>query len=205
MKSPTAIRLATLACILCLSACSSSRFEADVVRFHALDSADIGAGKTLTIAPMAAEDNGLAFSAYADIVGKRLSEFGFTPAQTELADYVALIDFNITRRQNTDDGRNSPVSVGVGVGGVGRNVGVSVGTAFGVGTRKPREFYNRELFLQLKDAATATIIYEGRVSSDGQEKEPLAVLPLMLDALFEEFPGPNGSTTKFETKLPQGQ
>ncbi|MGD8325329.1 MAG: DUF4136 domain-containing protein [Sphingomonadales bacterium] len=185
-----------------LGACSTPKFEADVVRFHTLSAANEFQNKSITVVPQYEEQNGLEFSSYADAVGQKLAGLGFTPAANqEEADFLAVLDYNIQPRAAVDERRDSPVSVGVGVGGVGSHVGVSVGTIFGVGERKPDTYYSRYLGIKLQDRTNNQIIYEGRVTSEGKEGNPSLILPVMIDALFSEFPGPSGVTTEFETRL----
>lgn len=196
----------SLAFLALMTACTSPKFEADVVRFHNLAPATGFEGQSITVIPSDPLQNGLEFASYADVIGRKLSTLGFQPASTQAnADYVAVVDFYVQPRAALDDGGRSPVSVGVGVGGVGRHVGVSVGTVFGVGNSKPKEVYSRYLSIALKNQASAETIYEGRVTSDGRENSPSLILPIMVDALFADFPGPNGATTKFETTLTPDQ
>lgn len=192
----------SLLLITLMAACSSPRFEADVVRFHNLAPAANFQGQSVTVIPLDPVQNGLEFATYADVIGRKLATLGFQPAEFQgSADYVAVVDFTIQPVAAVDDRGSSPVSVGVGVGGVGRHVGVSVGTVFGVGDRKPKDIYSRYLSITLKNQASNEVVYEGRVSSNGKEGSPILILPIMTDALFADFPGPSGATTRFETEL----
>jgi len=192
----------SLLLVTLMAACTSPRFEADVVRFHNLTPATNFQGQSIVVMPLDPAQNGLEFATYADVIGHKLATLGFQPAQFQgNADYIAIVDFTIQPVSALDDRGSSPVSVGVGVGGVGRHVGVSVGTIFGVGDRKPKDIYSRFLSIALKNQTSNEVVYEGRVSSNGKEGSPILILPIMADALFADFPGPSGATTKFETEL----
>lgn len=185
-----------------LTACASQRFEADVVRFHTMGP-DIES-RSISIVPARPGLEGLEFTRYANLIGERLRSFGFRPAtQGEPAELLALVDYSVMPRALLNERGDSPVSVGVGVGGVGSHVGVSVGTVFGVGERRQDKVFARTLSLQLKDISANEVIFEGRVMSEGEEGSLPVIMPNMVDALFADFPGPSGETTHFEQSLNQ--
>jgi len=52
-------------------------------------------------------------------------------------------------------------------------------------------FYDRKYFVEQGKLLS---VYEGKVVSDGSEEELFVVMPYLIEALFKEFPGNNGST-----------
>lgn len=182
-----------------LNACASNRFEADVVRFHRNDVAEVATVSLRPADPNLAQT--LEFQSYAEILGQRLASHGFRPAANGAADLIGEVGYVTATRSALRDGRSSsPVSVGVGVGGVGSNVGVSVGTAFGIGGGKSKggtRVHTLSLRLMQPDGAT---VWEGRavaeVSTDQKDDLP-SVFPRLADALLSDFPGPSGTTTRY--------
>ncbi|MFZ5609265.1 MAG: DUF4136 domain-containing protein [Pseudomonadota bacterium] len=186
------------------AACASPRFAADVVRFHQWPDGAKGEGRSVAVMPANPALEGLEFAPVADIVGRRLAALGFAPPRQDgTADLLALVDFSVGRRAALqDEGRDSPVRVGIGVGSVGRHSGVSVGGIFGVGgSKKPDASFVRTLSVQLKDAASNAVLFEGRATSFGREDDILMVMPYLADAVFEGFPGRSGVTTRFERAM----
>lgn len=180
-----------------LGACASSRFEADVVRFHRNDVAE---ASTVSLRPA---DSGLAqtleFQQYAEILGQRLAARGFRPASGGAADLIGEVSYTTTTRSALRDNR-SPVSVGVGVGGVGSNVGVSLGTAFGIGGNKSNGGTRvHTLALRLMKPGGETV-WEGRAVAEAsmdQGGSLPSLFPKLADALLSDFPGPSGKTTQY--------
>ena len=180
-----------------LGACASNRFEADVVRFHRNDVAE-----TATVSLRPADPNlaqTLEFQQYAEILGQRLRSHGFRPAAGGTPDLVGEVSYTTTTRAALREG-SSPVSVGVGVGSFGSNVGVSLGTAFGLGGNKGdggTRVHTLALRLMKPDGPT---VWEGRAVAEAnmnQKGDLPSVFPKLADALLSNFPGPSGKTTQY--------
>ncbi|MFQ5917586.1 MAG: hypothetical protein ACE5I0_07235, partial [Candidatus Binatia bacterium] len=59
--------------------------------------------------------------------------------------------------------------------------------------------YSSVLLMHIVDKASlgtgkAMIIYEAKVKSEGYSNQLAEVMPVMIKAMFKEFPGKNGST-----------
>lgn len=180
-----------------LGACASSRFEADVVRFHR---SDVAKASTVSLRP--ADPNlaqTLEFQSYADILGRQLARHGFRPVTDGTPNLIGEVSYTTVTRSALRDKR-SPVSVGVGVGGVGSHVGVSLGTAFGLGGNK-NEGGTRihTLALRLMTPGGETV-WEGRAEAEAgmnQGGDLPSLFPKLADALLADFPGPSGKTTRY--------
>lgn len=184
-----------------LGACASPRFEADVARFHNLTTG-IASGQSVEIAAADPAQADAAFSRHADIIGERLAAQGFAPPTPgQPSDLIALVSYASERRALVDERGGSPVSIGVGVGGGGRNVGGGIGTVFGLGEPRESAVYLRTLEIRLKERATGATVFEARAMSEGESGDIGTVMPYLADAIFAEFPGPAGQTTHFERKL----
>lgn len=178
-----------------LAGCADTRFKADVVRFH---SGYQPAAMSVALVPAdPALADSLEFTAYANQIGARLGQFGFTPEPDPAkAALIGQISYNSATRRGLRE--ESPVKVGVGVGGVGSHVGVSLGTAFGIGEKTSNDVKVNSLSLRLvKPGGEA--VWEGRASSENPAKtgDFATVLPKLIDALFTDFPGPSGRTTRY--------
>lgn len=183
-----------------LAACASS-FTADVTRFHDLPPAD---GQTVQImAKDPARQGTLEFQRYADMVGARLAALGYRPPEPGTpSDLVAGIDYGVgPGRQALRDGDGGS-SVGVGVGGGSRG-GVSVGlsTAFNLSGGEGEPLYVRRFYMDLTRRATDERLFEGRAESEGRTRDLSLVMPYLVDALFQEFPGESGVTTEVKIKV----
>lgn len=180
-----------------LGACASSRFEADVVRFHRSDVAEASTVSLRPADPNLAQT--LEFRQYAEILGQRLAQHGFRPADGGTPGLIGEVSYSTATRAALRDNR-SPVSVGVGVGGVGSHVGVSLGTAFGLGGNKSDGGTRvHTLALRLMKPGGETV-WEGRAETEAgmdADGDLPSLFPKLADALLADFPGPSGKTTQY--------
>lgn len=164
----------------------------DVTRYHlsqpipagavAIESADRAAGPE--------------YQLYADAVGAELARMGFGPvAAGERTDYVATVSFTRTDRGQVRT--RPPVSIGLGGGGFGGNVGVGGGASFGIGG-KTRTVYGSELAVQLRRRGDNTVIWEGKAITEAlggaPGAQPTDSATRLATALFKGFPGQSGIT-----------
>ena len=185
---------------LTLSACATY-LEANVTRFHQLPGPP-AAGTLLTIEPADPEAAGLEFGRYADMVGTHLGAFGYSPADGAPPAVIARLNYGVTPQgQIVED---AGPRVGIGVGGFGGNVGGSVSTSVGLGENRGETVYARRVSLVLEDATSGERLYEGRAVSVGKSGDLARVMPYLLEALFENFPGTSGTSNEFKTKVEGG-
>lgn len=164
----------------------------DVTRYHL--SQPIPAG-TVTIQPKDGAA-GPEYQLYADAVGAELARMGFSPAATGArADYIATVDFVRTDRGQVRT--RPPVSIGLGGGSFGGNVGVGGGASFGIGS-KTRTVYGVELAVQLRRHGDNTVIWEGKAITEtlggAPGAQPTDSATRLAAALFKGFPGQSGIT-----------
>ncbi len=193
MKTRALIAIAAAMLAAGCSTTASRTAPVDVVRYHL--SQPIPAG-TVAIAPQAPAQGGPQFALYADAVAAEMARLGFTPApDAARADYIAAVGFSRIDRGQIRT--RPPLTIGVGGGGFGGNVGVGGGASFGVGG-KTRTVYASELTVQLRRRGDNTMIWEGRALAETLEGQPGAQ-PIdgagrMAAALFKGFPGQSGIT-----------
>lgn len=190
MRVPFALAAATM-----MAGCATTPRTApvDVTRYHL--SQPIPAG-TVAVQPQGAGQPGPEYALYAGAVSAEMARLGFAPAADAVrADYVATVGFSRVDRGQVRT--RPPVTIGLGGGSFGGNVGLGGGASFGVGG-KTRTVYGSELTVQLRRRGDSTLIWEGRAIAETLEGQPGAQ-PVdsanrMAAALFRGFPGQSGIT-----------
>ncbi len=194
---------------LLLTGCESSRFVAEVTQFHELQAT--ATPQTFVMVPAdPAKAGSLEFKAYAGSVAAALGQQGYRLASAgQASDLVVLLDYAV----GPGEIRSYPVPVygyypdqTTHISGIRRgNKRYSAhiyesGGFIPLGyTEATETLYERTLTLDIADAAAwrqgrTQKSYEGRVVSHGPESTIAAVMPLMIEALFIDFPGNNGAS-----------
>lgn len=185
-----------LACAWLCAACAAPPMRSDVSVFHQLR-ADLP-GKTFAFITLEAQDDNAEHQLYRTVVKSHLLASGMQEAERRIdSDFLVAIDYFA----------DSPMQPIVHIPAFGQT-GVSGSAATGVlqphGTANTAQLapasnasheraftllmYETKVALQGGDARP---IYEGRVSSQGTG-ELSKVLPTMIAALFQRFPGRSG-------------
>ncbi len=178
---------------LMLGACASP-FKADVTRFHTNPVAN---GQAILIEPEDAALHGLEFNRYADLIGAKLAQIGYSPAGDNPPALIVRLNYGIINLGEQE--KDSGASIGVGVGRHGGNTGFGLGTVFGL-SGDDDTVYERFLTMVLNDAGTGERLFEGRAVSQGPENDLAAIMPLLVTALFENYPGQSGKTETITIK-----
>jgi hypothetical protein len=194
----TALRAAALAAAALVAACSTTGSNrADVTRFHLGQPV---ARSTFFVTPVnAADAASLEFRTYQGVVTEELRQAGFTPAPAlAQAEITAVFSASQTSREALSNG--SGLSIGIGGGTFGRNVGLGGSVNIPVGERRPNEIVVSLVELQLKRRSDNSVIWEGRAMTEARSGTPNAslgtVVPALTDALLRDFPGPSGQTVR---------
>jgi Domain of unknown function (DUF4136) len=176
-----------------VSGCATAPEPASAVRFHSGFAVQAQSIALVPADPALARS--LEFASYANALGAKLEALGFKPAAGTTADLIGQISYSETRRAGPP--KRSPVSIGVGVGGVGSNVGVSVGSQIGLGGSSESDVSSYELALRLNPAGSTQSVWEGRASVNLSGKGGLATaMPQLINALLSGFPGQSGMTVQ---------
>ena len=189
MRSSRFTRLSLGALLLLLAGCARN-FEAEVTRFHQIT--QVG-GQSATVVPADPQLQGLEFASFADIVGRHLERYGYSAAGKATPELRVVMGYGLAEIGSE---RSGPV-VGVGVGRYGRHTGVSFSGLFNVGGGR-RTYYSYRLDLLIEDTASGQRIFEGRSVTSGQGADMGAVMPYLVAALFENFPGNSGEIIRVE-------
>ena len=186
-------RLCIVLLLLPLVGCSP-RIISEVTRFHTLSPPAAETIEVVALDPTL--QNSLEFGQYAEMVGQHLGRTGYQPPDSSPSRLIARIGYGLHIAQA---GRNSSPrsSVGIGVGSGGHHSGVGIGISMPLGNSEPRQSYIRMLSLEIIRRSDGARLYEGHVSSQGPESLPL-IMPYLVDALFQDFPGVSGSSTRIK-------
>ena len=184
-----------------LAACTTNRFEADVTRFHMTQP---GLRGSIYLEPLDKAAAGtLEFQNYASAVNTELAEHGFSLASSrEGAEYIGVLAYGQTTREGVGGG--SPITIGIGGGTFGKNVGVGLGTSFGIGEKKTKETAINMLALKIERTSDKSVLWEGRAVAEAGSTTrygPLAAaVPALADALLRDFPGTSGQTVTYKSQ-----
>lgn len=202
------ILLAALGGLL-LSGCAADRFTAEVTQFH--DLAGGAKGRSFMVMPV--EDSrasSLEFRSYARMIVGELVARGLRQAEAlERSDMIVFVDYGV------DSGRLESYPVPVygyypdrftqlhGVRKSGKRFSAHAYESGGLvplGISEITEtVFTRSLAVDIVDAppwrrGQTVKRYEARATSIGRESNLSAVMPLMIRALFQDFPGEDGGT-----------
>lgn len=188
--------------IALLSSCTSS-VKNNVTRFHQLPPPNGASIEVIAMDPQLQQS--IEFGTYANMIGQKLGVFGYSPPQNNTSLYVAEITYEIQPLRGAIIEGRSPVTIGVGVGsGGGYRGGTSmgVGISSGFGGSGARMEYISLLSLNIIRLSDGTRLYEGRVEGRSKDNNLSNVMPFMIDALFQDFPGESGASNmvKFTIK-----
>lgn len=184
-------RLALMCLLLVLSACAAATVPSQVVRFHDLSSAG---GLRFVVYPDESQRGSLEFESYAQQTARALERYGYKPVPS-LRDNPDLV---VLLRYGVDNGRTelrvSPLGGRVGWDSPG------VGGRYDVFPPSPTESYavfTRRLEMDIvdgsayRDGATRKR-FEGRALSEGVSRALPPVMPYLIAAMFDGFPGISG-------------
>ncbi|HKJ75353.1 MAG TPA: DUF4136 domain-containing protein [Alphaproteobacteria bacterium] len=199
MKPRKIFRPFALAVMLSALAGCATNFTADVTRFQQLPKPS---GETIEVVPKNPSDaNALSFKKYAQMIGTHLGAVGYKPPQSGTpSTYIATIDYGVSAGPAPATmKKRSPVQIGIGVGTGSRHTGFGMGVSTGVGTpRSDKPVNNRWLQMVITRRSDGQQLYEGKVTSLGEGDSINPVMPLLIDALFKDFPGKSGTTSHVE-------
>lgn len=166
----------------------------DVTRFH------LGqpiAGASVSVEPMSTNTTiSPEYQTYADAVAAELGRLGFGPTGAgQQSTFIAAVAFRRTSAGFVQ--KRPPVTIGIGGGSFGGNVGVGGGTSFGIGGGRA-EVIRTELSVQLRRRSDGTVVWEGKAQTDGMlgtpDGQPGGTAQRLAAALFKDFPGESGIT-----------
>lgn len=182
-----------------VAACGPTTYLSNVTRYHNLAAAQ---GRTFAIAPEAFQQGSLEFAAFADVVSRLMQANGFRPAdQGSGADLVVMF------RYGTDDGRvevfSTPPFAQEWYWQQRFRQQAAIPAPLPayqpiVSDVQSTTVFTRWVELDILDgpmlrSGRREKLFEGRAVSEGRSRDH-TMLPYVIEALFADFPGPNGQT-----------
>lgn len=205
-----------------LTGCASY-FGAQVTSFHqpGLSAPPGGQGLSFQIRPSAAQADSLAFQAYAAQVRQQLLAHGMQEHVAGRHDVDVTIDYSVDGGQPVSYRQPEYAYVYQGSQLVRRDRVLPDGQLVSYWEHRPvygydlvgystyqRVFYRHELKLRLTRTQARpgqlARLYEGTASTESQDSALNNVVPLLIRALFQDFPGPNGVSRRVEVQTDPG-
>ncbi len=191
-----------------LAACASPKYVvSDVTRHHSLPRAP--SGETFAVvATEGDQDESLAFEAYSGIIEQQLSGLGLRPfsGQTSTPDLVVTLDWSIEGPSPDIKSRSSGFGYSLGFGNRYNRFGYGFGYPNDSRTTT-RQMFVRRVELALYDGATYNTenpkrVFEGTAVSTGSNGQIDPVMPYIIQAIFDQFPGASGATRTVRIEVP---
>ncbi len=193
-----------------LSACAST-FRSDVTSFHTTIPA---AGTKVVLVPIdESRQDSLEYRQYASSIQGVLEQNGFVGARDDNPDYI--IGFDISVSDGRERIRSYPTGGfagnfwwrrGYAWGGwwdpyfPGGGFGPGFGGGFAGANITSRTVYLAQLHVEIREP-DGTMIFEANVESESRSRRLTELVPLLAEALFEDFPGANGVTRRVKIDL----
>lgn len=201
---------------LAVAACATP-FQANVSRFQQLPAAQ---GQTFAVrATDPRLDDSLEFRTYAGLVADRLTQYGYTRADSPAsANLVVTLDYGVDRgrekvRSVPGSGFNRWGYAGYGWGPWGRPYYGWGRRSFVYGFYDPFLFddynevesytvYASQLTMNIARKGTNERVFEGRAQAQSTDNDLTALVPNLIEAMFTGFPGNSGETVKITVAPP---
>jgi hypothetical protein len=180
--------------------------QGTVTRFHSLDSTP----KSYAIFPLPEQQDSLEFRSYAISLSKRLAALGWTESLSDTADVAIFLEYAIGGKTVTRTYpifKQVPFGSAMTTGTISPSGQISATTTqastialAGTGTYS-EEVFVREVGLKMfslpvwRESKRMEPVFEATVNSTGSTGQLHIVMPTLLRALLQEFPGKSGSTT----------
>lgn len=203
--------LILVVCVILLSGCAGF-IRSDVAVFHEIP--PTFTGTTYAMIPFKEQEGNLEHKTYERVVKRELDAKGFREASIENAEVVIFLLYGIDTGKEVvksypiigQTGVSSSHSYGTiqSYGNYGTYSGTTTYTptygVVGTGVASSTE-YTRFFKLDILDRKALKEkqikkLYEAKVFSRGRSGQLSAILPTMIKALFEDFPGKSGSTRR---------
>lgn len=206
-------------CLLPMFAMAANRMEARVTTYHRL--AVPIAGQTVAVVPSKDQENSLEWDTLAQKIANELTAAGAQIVPADQAKYFLVFSYHMGAQGSRTI--NMPMIGQTGVGGAStygtvsgnaRSATISTNTVytptFGVTGSIPIEIAQNErlLAIDLFDsdetrAGGAKPVYQAKISSVGRCDDVALVVPYMVIAAFQDFPGQSGVPRKATVPVPK--
>ena len=208
-----------LLALMAVAGCTTAVVRSDVSIFHELPSA-AASGLKYSAMPLKAQEGSLEHKFYEGLVKSELDKLGYVETPADAADVIVFLEYGI------DDGKQVVSSYPI-IAQTGSTTGFTSGTIrnsagryvtySGVTTYTPtyevigtgvtsQTVYTRFMRLDFLDPGElrngkVRKVLEAKVFSAGSSGQLATVMPIMIQALFQTFPGKTGSTRQVDLPL----
>ncbi len=198
--------LIVIATALVVTGCAG-KFRSDVSSWHRLQQPS---GETfVVVAKDEAKRGSLEFAQYSGFVAEQLRMIGYRPvAQGATPDLVVRVDYGIgdprTDIRSYNYGGFRGGYYGYHHWGHFRPYSRFGYPGYGYGGTDIRSYpvYTRRLEMEIAAANNPDVnLFESRVMSEGRSNRLEEVMPLMVQSMFQDFPGPSGTTREVTIDL----
>jgi hypothetical protein len=188
-----------------LTGCVTTRLQGSVTRFHTLD----GSPKTFAIFPLEDQQDSLEFRSYARNLSAELTAKGWKEELAESADVAIFLEYAIggkTEIRSYPIFKQVPFGNATTTGTVSPSGQIQATTTqattlavAGTGTYTDTVFV-REVTLKMfsmpiwRASKKMEPVFEGSVNSTGSTGQLSVVMPTLIRALLQDFPGKSGSS-----------
>lgn len=204
--------LSALAVVVALLQGCATALDTTVTAFHQAEVSWVG--KRFAIVPDGSQRDSLEFQSYAALVSQGLQKNGLVPAGSAAG---AMADVDVRLQYKAQELR--PLSYSTpyyGYGAFGPMWGpypYYYGTyyarapywpmGYGIAGAETREYRNwrRELKVDIGKPGESGRQFEATAISDGAQASLVQVMPALVEAIFHDFPGPNGQVRHVPVEL----
>lgn len=182
-------RAGSIFCLLLLSlmlgACGT--LATKVVTFSSAE-LTAPAGTIQVVAVNSEVEPSLEFAHYKDVLQRKLAELGYQPVATEDADYIALLDYDVSEVTEKRSSNQSRIYIDSEA-----HVRRGSKTVVVVDDEIDMEYDRIVKLIIAKNTPERPRLYEVTGVSDGDCKILSTVFDEMIEAMLREFPAPNGT------------
>jgi hypothetical protein len=198
---------------LLVSGCTSV-IRGDVVTYH---DGPMPAGETIrVVAANPANQGSLEFRSYVTMINEQLRRVGYQPTDDDNAQLLAVVDYSVAPDSTSVTANRSQNAVRYGFSygrfydpfyfgasnywgpnywGPGWGPGYFGGGYWGPDTYTSRTGYLRTLLINIeRNDQDRERLFEGHVQSSGAQNLLPQVMPYLITAMFQNYPGENGVT-----------
>ena len=191
-----------------LAACASPKYVvSDVTRHHNLAATPSGQSFAV-VAAEDGQDESLAFKAYSELVSESLKDIGYRrfDGQSPAPSIVATLKWSVEGPSPDVKSRASGFSYGFGYRSRFDHFGYGFDGPY-TGRTDTRQMFVRRVEVALYDGSTYNTenprrIFEGSAVSAGTNGQIDPVMPYIIQAIFDQYPGESGSTQTIRVEVP---
>lgn len=187
--------------MVCLAGCATSGYiDSSVTRYHKMTKQQDGSLGTYAFFIPSEQKLSLEYENFVSLAKEQLNAHGMRESTNpKAADYTAVLSYLVSAGDTTTTTMVAPMqAAGSGSFAAGFNMATAAG---GYSASSNSSYVRRIAFSLLKsDGGNPQTYYDSKLRSEGSNSEISIVMPTLMKALFDGFPGVNGESR--EIRLP---